>query len=160
MIPRLSENEGGDTSRLWESVGSQGVGCALSLPTQSTLSPVLLWCFGWVTLSPAELPTTKLGIGLRKLNLYIFGVLFILTHIFPQCSVVIFTAVIISSREKSSFKLCDWQIVHLTLLILSDVRVGCCTEPLLPRAMGSLVKNTHAFIFQSLWGWSVDCLAM
>lgn len=130
--------------RLWEFAGSEGEGCALSLLTPSTLSSVFLWCFGWGTLSPAELPTTELGTALRKSNLYIFGVLFILTQIFPPCSVVAFTAVIISSREKSAFKLCDWQREHLTLLIVSDVwELGADWVPA-PPSHQNLVKNTHS----------------
>lgn len=56
-------------------------------------------------------------------------------QIFPQCSLVIFTAVITSSREKTTFKFCDWKKVHLTLLVSSDVwELGAAVSPYSPWA--------------------------
>lgn len=69
IIPKSSENEGGDMSRLWKLVGSQGHGICSVITHPEALSALLLWWFGWVTWSPAELPTTKPGTALRRFNL-------------------------------------------------------------------------------------------
>lgn len=123
---KMKEETGVD----WEFAGGQGEGCALSLLTPSTLSTVFLCCF-----EPCRAAHHSARNCFKEIELvHFWSAVYSYTE-FPPCPVVVFTAVIISSREKTAFKWCDWQEEHLTLLTESGVwELGAALSPCSPWA--------------------------